>query len=420
MNMELPVAIAHVTDPSRPRRLASIWRLVPFLAALGPGVIGLCADNDAGGMLSYVVTGASHGLAWLLPALVFLGLPTFFVQWIALRVAEATRLPYSKALIAGVGTPLARLEAIALYGLNGVILVTEFVGMTLALSLAGLPRPLSAVLTFGLVVAMTSSRVYPRIEQLLLRIAVGTLAFVPALLLVHHSPGAVAAAFTGHVPNGWFLLLALAGNTMAPWMIYWQQNAVWAGEPRTSRQRVWDLLTGQIAMIIMASTVLLLGAVTPREASAYASPVAWIFHDGGHAAGVLFAVGLFDAGLLAACTISLASLWTLREALGQGASHPTEAPNQGKWRAVHLATLALAAAVVLWPNLASGALALWAQAIGAIWLPVSFVLLGVVASSRRVMGRWAIGLGTQVALGALTAAYLAVGYLGLTGGRGNY
>lgn len=119
---------------------------------------------------------------------------------------------------------------------------------------------------------------------------------------------------------------------MAPWMIYWQQNAVWAGEPRTPRQRSWDLGAGVIAMIAMGSAVLVLGGLTPGNPSASTSPAARLFHDGGHWSGILFAVGLFDAGLLAACTISLTSLWTLREAMGQGARHHTEAPNQGGWR----------------------------------------------------------------------------------------
>ena len=415
-NAQVPVPAGGVTHDVRARKGTSLARLTPLLFALGPGVIGLCADNDAGGMLSYVVTGASHGLAWLLPALVFLGLPTVFVMWVALRVAEATHMPYSRVLLASVGRTLTRVEAFVLYVLNGIILVTEFAGMSLALSLAGLPRSLSALVTFGLVLALTSFGAYPRIERLLLRVAIGNLAFLPALFLVHRSGGAMAAAFTAHVPNASFLLLALAGNTLAPWMIYWQQNAVWAGEVRTAGQRAMDLIIGQITMIIMASTVLLLGALMPGSASAWASPVAWIFHDGGAMPGILFAMGLFDAGLLSACTISLASLWTLREAVGQGAKRHTEAPNRGKWQVLHIGTLALAASAVTWPNLAFGSLALWTQALGAIWMPVSLILLGSVATNRRVMGRLALGLPAKVALGALAAGDLVLACLGIAGG----
>lgn len=396
----------------RPASPRAPW-LTVFLMALGPGVIGLSADNDAGGMLSYLVSGASHGLVFLVPTLVGLGLPTLFIGWLSLRVAEATHLPYSKAVIAGVGTPLARVEAVVLYGLNGVILVTEFVGMTLGLSLLGLPAPVSLALTFAVVVLLTSNRVYTRIEQMLLKVAIGSLLFIPALIFVHPSAHALARAFSGHVPDAAFLVLAMAGNAIPPWMIYWQQNAVWAGPARTSRQRLWDLVTGQVAMIVMAGTVLLLGAVMPGHSAAWASPVAWIYHAGGRVAGVLFAVGLFDAGLLAACTVSLSSLWTVREAMGRGALHPAEAPNRGRWRYLHLATLAVAASVVLVPSLGVGSIALWAQAVGALWMPVSLTLLGVVASNRRLMGRLAIGPRVQAALAAVVVGYLILAWIGV-------
>jgi Mn2+/Fe2+ NRAMP family transporter len=350
----------------------------------------------------------------MLPALLVLVLPTLFIQWVALRVARATRLPYSKVLIRGVGKPLVMVEALALYGINLLILVTEFVGMSLALRLLGLPVPVSLLITLGLVIYLTSAQVYPRIERLLLWTALANLAFIPALILLHRTPGALATVFvTSRSINPWFLLLAMAGNAMAPWMIYWQQNAVWAGAARSPRQRLLDLVTGQVAMIVMAGTVLLLGAVVPGRSAAWASPVAWIYHDGGHLAGILFGVGLFDAGLLAACTVSLSSLWTVREALGRGAGHPAEAPNRGKWRYVHLATLAAAAAIVLVPSLGVGSIALWAQAVGALWMPVTLTLLGLVASNRGLMGGHAIGRPAQVALAAMTIGYLVLAWVGI-------
>jgi Mn2+/Fe2+ NRAMP family transporter len=396
----------------RPAPRKASW-LAAFLLALGPGVIGLSADNDAGGMLSYLVTGSSHGLTILVPTLLGLGLPTLFIGWLALRVADTTHLPYSKALVAGLGVPFARLEALVLYGINGLIMVTEFVGMTLSLSLVGLPTPVGLALTFAAVLLLTTSRVYARIERQLLTVALGSLLFIPALLFVHPSTAALGHAFSARVPDAAFLVLAMAGNAIPPWMVYWQQNAVWAGPARTSRQRLLDLVTGQVAMIVMAGTVLLLGAVMPGRESAFASPVAWIFHDGGHVAGVLFAVGLFDAGLLAACTVSLSSLWTVREAMGRGARHPAEAPNRGRWRYVHVATLAAAAAVVLLPTLSVGSIALWAQAVGALWMPASLTLLGLVASNRRVMGDRAIGRPAQAAVAAMTLGYLVLAWMGI-------
>jgi Mn2+/Fe2+ NRAMP family transporter len=365
---------------------------------------------------SDLVSGAHHVLAVLLPALLVLAVPTWFIQRLALRVARATRRPYSAVLTDAVGRPLVVLEALVLYGLNVLILVTELVGMTLALSLTGLPSWLILAGVFAVVAGMTGQAVYPRIERFLLLTAVANLAFIPALAVAHRRPAAWTAAFLSPAASHpWFLLLAMAGNAVAPWMIYWQHNAVWAGDERTARQRDWDLLTGVLAMILMAAVVLLLGAVIPGRLGAWRSPLVWVLEDGGRPAGILFAVGLFDAGLLAACTVSLSSLWALREAFGRGPAQPTEAPNRGVWRWVHVATLGAAAAVVLIPHLAVGPLVLWAQAAGALWMPVTLVLLGLAARNRRLMGRHAIGPAPQAALAVVAAGFLVLALLGTLG-----
>ena len=400
--------------PRAPRR-ARWAQLGLLLAALGPGVIGLMANNDAGGMLSYLVTGASHGLAWVLPGLGLMGLVTLFVQWVALRVAQATGMPYSKVLISGVGWLPARVEAVVLYGLNTLILATEFVGMALALALAGVPIGLGVTLAFCLVAALTSASVYARLERLLLYVALGSLAFLPALLLAHHPAGALTAALTEPNPRLRFVLLALAGNAIAPWMIYWQQNATWSGRPRTRREQNCDLLVGAAAFLIMAAAVMVLGAIVPGAASTMVSPVRWLYRMGGPAAGALFAVGIFDAGLLAACTISLSSLWTLREALGRTPRDPGQAPNRGGWFPVQLLTLAAAAAVVLVPHLAAGAIALWANALAGVWMPVTLALLALVAGKRRLMGDRALPWPLQTVLWGLAAGFAVLTCLGLSG-----
>ncbi len=394
----------------------AVWpRIGLLLAALGPGVIGLVANNDAGGMLSYLVTGANGGLKWILPVLVLLGAPVVFIQWVALRVARVSGLPYGKALTAAAGKWPARVEAMALYGLNTLILATEFVGMTAALALSGVPSTLSVPLTFGLVIALTGASVYVRIERLLLYVASATLVFFPALLLVRHRPGAFSAAFASPGHHTAFLLLALAGNSVAPWMIYWQQNATWSGRVRTERQQNWDLGVGVVAFMVMAGAVILLGAVAPAAPGEMAAPLLWLSHAGGRVAGTLFAVGIFDAGLLAACTISLSSLWTLREGLGARAGNPGDAPNRGVWFAVHAGTLALAAAVAL-PHLAAGTLAVWVNALNGMWMPVSLTLLGVVAGNRAVMGGQVLGRPARVALWGLAAGFALLTGVGLTGG----
>jgi Mn2+/Fe2+ NRAMP family transporter len=376
------------------------------LMALGPGLLGLVADNDAGGLLSYLVTGASHRLALLYPALVLLAPLTYFVQRLAMDVALATRRPYSQAVAQCLGPWVARLDALVLYALNAVILVTEFVGMTLALRLWYVPPGLAQALELACVLLLTSSSIYPQVEQLLLRVAILNLAFLPALLTLHPAPGAWRRAFAWGTatPHNLFLVLALAGNAVSPWMIYWQHDAVWAGPGRGPRQRKLDLAAGVGAQVAVAALVMLLGGLVPSDPHSLASPLAWLRQRAGPLPAGLFALGLLDSGLLAACTISLSSLWTLKGAFRPRTGAARQSPASGRWRLVHALTLAAAAAVTLLPRLAAGTVALWAQALGALWLPVSLAVLGTVAWHTfprrqgrgipgRTLGAWVLAAG---------------------------
>ncbi|MCY0882102.1 MAG: divalent metal cation transporter, partial [Firmicutes bacterium] len=198
------------------------WR---WLLIIGPGVLGLVTDNDAGGMISYLLTGASQHLQWFLPALIVMALITYFIQSTALRIAIASRLPFSQLLTNKFGIYVARIDATILHLLNVLILVTEFIGMSGALAFFGMPHTLGLWLSAALVIAFTSFRSYLSLERLLLSLALINLAFIPALFFLPTSPHIWPRLFSGgdsaHLN---FLLLALAGNAISPWMIYWQQN----------------------------------------------------------------------------------------------------------------------------------------------------------------------------------------------------
>lgn len=377
--------------------------------AIGPGVLGLAADNDAGGMLSYVVTGAARHLLWFIAALILMAPLTYAVQELALRVAFATGRPYGQVIAQRLGSPWARVNGVVLHGLNLVILVTEFLGMAMGENLVGIPWIPAVLAACVIVMSITSTRRYQSMERILLAISVLNLIFIPAALLLHPTLGAWHAAFsTGFNPRIGFLLLSLAGNAMAPWMIFWQQNAVWAGRVRALKAGRTDIVIGVLAQIVMATVVLLIGALTPVHGQVSAHPLHWIATSDGRWVGDLFGLGIFNAGFLAACTISLSSAWMVRESWDSRPHARHSAPTRSGLYAVHLATLAAAALIAMARIVPSGSLALWAQALGALWMPVSLVTLGIIARDRRVMGPMAIRWRKQVGLAGIAAAFLSL------------
>ncbi len=393
------------------RHRHTLWLLI---LAIGPGVLGLAADNDAGGMLSYVVTGASHHLEWFVAALILMAPLTYVVQELALRVAFATQKPYGQVIQNRLGTGWSRINGLVLHALNMVILVTEFLGMAMGENMIGIPWPVAVILAFAIVLAITSWSRYQSVERLLLWVSLVNLVFIPAAFLLHPSNVAWRAALGGHfTPMIGFLMLSLAGNAMAPWMIYWQQNAVWAGQVRTLKAGRQDIMVGVVAQVAMATVALLIGALTPGSAVAFANPILWLQSHDSRAVADLVGVGIFNAGFLAACTISLSSAWMVRESWDPGTHPRQEMPTRGGLFLLHLITLGLAALAAIFLWIPIGTLALWAQALGALWMPVSLVTLGLIARDRRTMGPMAIRWRRQLGLAGIAGLFILLAILGL-------
>ncbi|PSR22660.1 MAG: hypothetical protein C7B47_16475, partial [Sulfobacillus thermosulfidooxidans] len=378
-----------------------IRRIMLWFLALGPGVLGMVADNDAGGMLSYLVTGSHNHLPWFVLALFIMAPITFLIQDLALQVALATHLPYSQIIAHKFGSGTAKFNAIILHFLNMMILITEFIGMTSALDFWGVPWNRGLIASFLVVLAVTLFRHVRQMEHLLLMLAVANLAFIPALFLLHPSihtwHKALSGGFNHHIP---FLLLSLAGNAITPWMIFWQQNAVWAGNVKNLSSGEKDIRTGILAQVFMATVVILIGALAAPVAVSGRNPLLWLQHYGSTTVAGLFAVGLFDAGFLAASTISVSSAWMVQEAFSQKLLAPNTSPTQGRFSILHIATLSVTAAVVLSPHLPTASLALWSQALGALWMPITLAMLGLIARDPQIMGQMAMPRRRQFLLGS--------------------
>jgi Mn2+/Fe2+ NRAMP family transporter len=358
------------------------------------------------------VTGAAHHLEWFIFGLMSMVPVTYTIQELALRVAIATQMPYSHLLRVRFGRWWTAVNGIVLHLLNALILVTEFLGMTSALHLIGFPWWSGVVISWGLVIGVTAYRHYPSLERLLLIMAIFNFAFIPALITLHPDPHAWQQAFGGSLTSSiFFLLLALAGNAIAPWMIYWQQNAVWSGNvPSLSFGRK-DIRLGVLAQVVMAAIVMLIGALAKGSGSALANPLQWLWIAAGPVTGRLFALGIFDAGFLAACTISLSSAWMLSEVLHGTPPPRAVTPTGGRSRWIHIFTLTIAAICVMWPNLSIGSIALWAQALGALWMPISLIMLIVIGRDIRLMGPLVIRRRRLIALIAIVVLFVTLAAL---------
>jgi NRAMP (natural resistance-associated macrophage protein)-like metal ion transporter len=113
-------------------------RLFLFLAILGPGLITMIADNDAGGISTYAVTGAKYGfnLLWIF----FILIPmAYYIQEMTVRLGAVTKRGNAEAIFDGFGPFWGWFSIVDLAIINWLTLVTEYIGMTAAMAIFGIP-----------------------------------------------------------------------------------------------------------------------------------------------------------------------------------------------------------------------------------------------------------------------------------------
>src|SRR6202048_3458707 len=129
-------------------------RLKTLLAILGPGLIVMVGDNDAGAFGTYTQAGQNYGtsLLWTLALLI----PVLYVnQEMVLRLGAVTGVGHARLIVERFGKFWGAFSVIDLFLLNALTIVTEFIGVSMALEFLGMSKyvavPLAAVLLFAMV-----------------------------------------------------------------------------------------------------------------------------------------------------------------------------------------------------------------------------------------------------------------------------
>lgn len=409
-------------------------RLLLTLLLLGPGILVMIADNDAGGVITYAETGSSFGLGFYLPLLVLLGPVAYIVQDMTVRLGAVTGRGHAEMIWGRYGAAWGAFSLFDLVAANLLTLITEFVGITVGMAVFGVPAPASAFGGLVLVTAVLLGLRYFTWERVSLCIAALNLVFVPLVLMAHPNWQAVADAFrTWHVAGGFtsmFLVILLAnlGTTIAPWMLFFQQSSVVDKglTPRDIRHGQIDTAVGSAVMVAVALAIVVLTAtLAHRGPNAAALDIRALMNTLGARLGRvgedLFALGLVEAGVIAAIAISASTAWACGEALGWPKS--INLPPRVAWRFYlpGLASLAVAASIVLIPNAPLGFLNLTVQVIATIFMPAALLFLLLLLNDREVMGDYVnsrlqnvLAIGIVAFLVAMTALYgLTVAFPGI-------
>lgn len=398
-----------------------------FWALMGPGLLAMIGDNDAGGVLEYVITGAHFGIGLFIPLVACLALITFTVQELTVRMCAVTQKGFTKLIFEHFGRGWGFYHIFSLFFENLFTLMTEFIGMTAGLVLLGIPLWLSTLLSLLLVISVAIFTGYWTKERLALFVGALNLVFVVVTFITRPSMSDIGHAFASwNVPELlqgsliWYIV-ATIGNAVAPWMIFFQGSAIidkgiTAKDLRLARI---DTLVGSVCQVFIAICCILIGASLFGQAEILnednPSTIIMALHDlFGPWASSLFGFGLFNAGFLAAITISLSSSWTFAEAFNWKHSLNNKIKEAPKFYLVYIGSLVLAALLILIPNLPLNFIAVLTQAIGGMLMVPVLIFIMILTNNKKYMGEYKNSLFTNIwgwmVVGVLTSLIVMLFY----------
>jgi NRAMP (natural resistance-associated macrophage protein)-like metal ion transporter len=395
------------------RRVAKALRL--FLIIAGPGIIVMVADNDAGGITTYAVTGSSYGysLIWFM---VLLGPVAYVVQEMCVRLGAVTKRGHAEAIFDAFGSFWGWFSLIDLTLTDFLTIVTEFIGMTTALAIFHIPPIATVAIVIILIMVMVTQGRYWTWEKIVLVFCILNIIYIPAALLVHPSfsdvlkQGLIPNFLGGFSGNLFFLLMANIGTTIAPWMIFFHQSAVvdkGLQEKDIRLERV-DTALGSIATIVTAAFIIIVTGTVLRGVDIQsAAEAATLLQGINHYVGTFLAIGLFDAGLLGAICISLASSWALGEVFGWAHSLNSKVKQAPWFSLFRFIILVAAGTVVLIPGAPLVLITLFVQVIAVTLLPAALVFLILLLNNEELVGKYKNNL-TQNILASVIVGVIVV------------
>jgi Mn2+/Fe2+ NRAMP family transporter len=398
-------ALGTIRHDDQTSRTSLAARLKILVAIVGPGLIVMVGDNDAGAFSTYTQAGQNYGtrLLWTMLLLV----PVLYVnQEMVVRLGAVTGVGHARLILERFGRFWGAFSVIDLFLLNALTIVTEFIGISLGLSYLGLPKVPGVLLAAVVVIAAASTGSFRRFEQVCLALVAGSLLLVPIVVMAHPSLGQVAHDFVvPGMPAGaelstvMLLIIAIVGTTVAPWQLFFQQSYIIDKRitPRFIGYEKADLWIGIVIVIVGAAAMM---AFT--DAAFAGHPAFGQFTDAGgvaaclgryvtHIAGVLFALALIDASIIGAAAVSLATAYAIGDVLGLRHSlhrRPREAVG---FYAVFAGLLVVAAVIVVIPGSPLGLLTEGVQVLAGVLLPSATVFLLLLRNDRQVLGPWVNG-----------------------------
>ena len=380
-----------------------------MLTVMGPGLVVMLADTDAGS----VITAAQSGAVWgyKLLALQFILMPILYIaQELTVRLGLTTKMGHGELIRKHFGKAWAWLSVSTLFISCIGAIITEFSGMAGVGLLFGVHDWVTMILVITFLAYIAWSGSYLSVERIAIALGLFELTFVVVAVMAHPNPMEMLQGL-GSVPytNPSYLYLA-AGNVGAvimPWMIFYQQSAVvdkGLEVKHLKAARIDTMIGAIITQLIMAAilvtTAATIGKTNPntplndiQQISEALTP--FLGSTAGH---ILFGLGMLGASMVSAIVVSLTAAWGLGEVTGYRRSLEHKVHEAPWFYAIYTVVLIVGGLVVIsGVNLINLSVAV--EVMNALLLPIVLGFLYLLAlkalpEEYRLKGiyAWAVGI----------------------------
>ena len=373
------------------------YHIAVFFSVIGPGFITAVVDNDAGGIFTYSQAGAKYGylpLWTLLPIMALL----IVTQEMTARMGAVTGKGLSDLIREEFGLRTTFFMMVALVLANLTNVMANFAGVASSLELFGVSRyisvPIGALIVWLLVVKGN----YASVERIFLFATLLYVSYIISGVLV--KPDWKEAAIYSVTPVLLFdpayitLLIAMVGTSVAPWMQFYLQAAI-VEKGVTAKDYIEsriEVIVGCVVMTVIAFFIIVACAgaiwtVAPRDIKD-STDAALGLKPFGDYAYLLFAGGLFNASLFAACILPLSTAYTVCEGLG------FESGVNKRWNEAPIfywlftLLIVIGGGVILIPGFPLVRMILWSQVLNGVMLPFVLIFMVLIVNRKSIMRDW--------------------------------
>jgi NRAMP (natural resistance-associated macrophage protein)-like metal ion transporter len=377
-------------------------RLLTLLAIMGPGLIVMVGDNDAGGVATYSQAGQNFGLTllWTLPLLI----PVLVVnQEMVVRLGAVTGVGHARLINERFGRFWGAFSVGDLFILNFLTIATEFIGVSLALHYFGISQYLSVPIAAVALIAMTATGSFRRWERFMFVFIIVNFLVIPLAFLSHPAAGPFFKGFVTPGVQGGFtstsvlLIIAIVGTTVAPWQLFFQQSNIVDKRitPRWISYERADTVIGSLITVFAASLLMAVvaaafsGTALSGHFTDAGGVASGLQHYVGRAAGALFAIILLNASIIGAASVTLATSYAFGDAFGAHHSlHRSWRDAKFFYGAFSGMVILAAGLVISSPAKDLGVITTSVQALAGVLLPSATVFLLLLCNDKEVLGPW--------------------------------